>query len=269
MNDIESAVRSCYSTWAQTYHADYYVSGYPPVHQTLVQKLLRESGAKTVLDAGCGPASMLRSFRGMGLDLSGFDLTPEMVIEARRVMGHSAYIWQGSVTDSAAFGGTLHDAAICIGVLPHVPQSQDQSVIENLRNAVRPGGLVIAEARNQFFALFSLNSYSHEFFMSELIGKVPERVKGKLAAHFNMDQPFLRDYDQVLSRTHNPLKLKAQFEEAGFKDVKTLFYHFHCLPPMFEAELPDFRERSLEMEDPEDWRGYFMASAFMIAGRRA
>ncbi len=37
------------------------------------------------------------------------------------------------------------------------------------------------------------------------------------------------------------------------------------LPPLLEASVPDlFRELSLAMEaDPPDWRGYFMASAFV------
>jgi len=73
-----------------------------------------------------------------------------------------------------------------------------------------------------------------------------------------------------LSRTHNPLVLKQQFVGAGFTDVRVLFYHFHCLPPMFEAEVPElFRRVSVAMEDPEDWRGHFMASAFLLVGNRA
>jgi hypothetical protein len=77
-------------------------------------------------------------------------------------------------------------------------------------------------------------------------------------------------YDQVLSRTHNPLLLSQQFANTGFKNVRTLFYHFHCLPPMLQSRFPDFfRAESLAQENPEDWRGYFMASAFLIAGERA
>ena len=92
-----------------------------------------------------------------------------------------------------------------------------------------------------------------------------------------MDMPPVRKgkqeepgYDQVLSRTHNPLTMKKLFASAGFRDVRLLFYHYHCLPPMLEKELPElFRKESLAMEDPEDWRGYFMASAFLLAGRRS
>lgn len=294
-----AAIRSCYSTWAETYFADYYQSNeaYPPVHQKLIHDLIGTSGAKTLLDAGCGPASMLCGLADLGIDLYGFDLTPEMVAEARKVMvGHGVaptHIWQGSVADPAAFrapsgGPAVFDAAICIGVVPHVPPALDNQVIANLRDAVRPGGLVAVEARNQLFALFTLNRYSYEFFLNELIDREAlnkragvdtaalDRAFETFAARFRTDLPPIRKgkvgepgYDEVLSRTHNPLVMKEHFAASGFADVRVLFYHYHCLPPMLEAGMPDlFRAGSLAMEDPQDWRGHFMASAFIVAGRR-
>jgi len=291
----EAAVQSCYSTWADNYFADYYASAtaYPPVHQKLIADLVTASGARTLLDAGCGPASMLRGLTGTGAGLYGFDLTPEMVVEARKVMAEHGVpadrIWQGSVADPASFrapgGPTAFDAAICIGVLPHVPEALDDTVIANLRDSVRPGGMVAIEARNQLFALFTLNRYSYEFFRETLIG--PETIAAigggesaplaQLKERFRTDLPPLRKgkagepgYDEVLSRTHNPLVLKERFAATGFSDVRLLFYHFHALPPMLESAAPElFRQASLAMEaNPSDWRGHFMASAFILTGRR-
>ena len=294
--DPEAQVKACYSTWADTYHADYFgpQAAYPPVHRDLVVRLVRESGARSLLDAGCGPATFLREFAGSGMDLYGFDLTPEMVAEARRVLGERGvepnHVWQGSVTDPASYraaGDKVVDAAICIGVLPHVPQEADPVVIANLRERVRPGGLVVVEARNQLFALFTLNRYSYDLFAKDLIGEAqsgrpPDAgalrdALAELQTHFRMDLPPIRKgkegepgYDEVLSRSHNPLMLSRAFVRAGFTNVRTLFYHFHCLPPMLQSRFPEFfRAESLAREDPEDWRGYFMASAFLIAGERA
>ena len=108
---IEAAVRSCYSTWGTSYYRDYYGPGapYPPVHVDLLRRLVLESGAKTVLDAGCGPASFLRHLAGDRLELFGFDLTAEMVDEGKRVFGELGldpeHVWQGSVLDRAACAG--------------------------------------------------------------------------------------------------------------------------------------------------------------------
>ena len=105
---LEQAVRACYSTWGERYYADYYESdqAYPPVHTAIVRQLLKDSGARSVLDAGCGPASMLRDLELPGLERYGFDLTPEMVKEARIVLARQGvpqdHVWEGSVLDAAA-----------------------------------------------------------------------------------------------------------------------------------------------------------------------
>jgi len=287
---IEATVRACYSSWAKSYFNDYYAgtAGYPPVHIDIVRGLLQSSGAKTVVDAGCGPASMLRCLVDLGLEMYGFDLTAEMVDEARRTMAAwkipSDRFWQGSVAEAADYRRPVagYDAAICFGVFPHIPANLDETAIANLHAALTPGGMVAIEARNQLFALFTLNRYSRELFLKDLIhvdsltAEEREAIAPALAAleqQFRTDLPPLRrgkagepGYDEVLSRTHNPFALRAQLEAAGFRDVRVHFYHYHALPPMLETYAPDwFRRRSLALENPADWRGHFMASAFIVS----
>jgi SAM-dependent methyltransferase len=298
--DFERSIKACYSTWGTTYFRDYYASkqAYPPVHVDILRKLLRDARARNVLDAGCGPASFLRYLVKDRIALYGFDLTPGMAAEARRVLGEhglsGSRIWEGSVLAPRSFrapagGPRKFDAAVCVGVLPHIPEAADAVAIRNLKAAVRPGGLVAVEARNQFFSLFTQNRYSYEFIAEQLIRRAElekragrdraavRRACEQLKQHFRMDLPPVRKgkagepgYDEVLSRTHNPLLLRAQFEAVGFRDVRLLFYHYHALPPMFEKDLPRFfRRGSVGMENPKDWRGYFMASGFIVEGRRA
>lgn len=299
---IEARVRACYAGWSRGYHDDYYgpKAAYPPMHRDLLRQELLAAGTANLLDAGCGSASFLRELAGTGIELHGFDLTPEMVAEGRRVFAELGLppqrIWHGSVLDPSAFAdptGRLtgrFDAAVCAGVFPHIPQADDSRVIQYLHAAVRPGGLVLVEARNALFALFTLNRYSLDFFQNDLLRlemlrehasateqAALERAMRRLQERFRMDLPPKRagktdepGYDEVLSRTHNPFVLRELFATQGFRDVRVLFYHYHCLPPMLETDLPDlFRARSLAMEDPADWRGHFMASAFIIAGVRA
>jgi len=299
MLDVEDRVKACYSTWGRSYYDDYYGpnAAYPPVHRELIRRLLLQEKVVTLLDAGCGPASLLRDLAEIGLDRYGFDLTPEMVAEARRVLVDQgvpeAHIWQGSVLSSESFrvphsGFANFDAAVCIGVFPHVPPESDLAVLLNLRSAVRPGGLVVVEARNQLFSLFTFNRYSCDFVVNELIRASDLRDKvaidinnldgalNTLQSHFRLDLPPIRTgkagepgYDEVLSRTHNPLVIQRLMSDNGFCDVRLLFYHYHCLPPMLATHVPEFfRRESLSMENPEDWRGYFMASAFLAVGRR-
>lgn len=296
---IEDSIKKCYSTWGSTYYNDFYTekASYPPVHRDIIKSLLREAKVQSVLEAGCGPASLLRFFTDLHIDLYGFDLTPEMLNEGKRVFKEAGLnpdnLWLGSAIDPASFEQPLgkkppFDAAICVGVFPHIPAECDTKVMANLRNAVPPGGLVVIEARNQLFSLFTLNRYSKDFFLNELIrvddlkrkpgceNRKFDGAMNELLQHFSVNIPPIRKgmadepgYDEVLSRTHNPLVLRQQFERAGFSDVEVLFYHYHCIPPMLSNEISDFFvKESIAMENPHDWRGYFMASAFLLVGKR-
>jgi hypothetical protein len=169
-----------------------------------------------------------------------------------------------------------------------VPSDQDTTVFRNLAAALRPGGLAIVEARNQLFSLFTLNRPSYEFLRNELIcaddlllrsgenRAAVEAALEQLKTQFRMDLPPVRKgktgepgYDEIVSRTHNPFVVRAQFEAAGFDDVRLLFYHYHPLPPMLAGACQElFRRESVRMENPEDWRGYFMASAFLLVGSK-
>jgi SAM-dependent methyltransferase len=268
------------------------------VHLDLVRRTVDALGCRRLLDAGCGPASMLRHLAAPGRELYGFDLTPEMVAEARRIAGGIGLapqrFWEGSVLNAADYtppGETAagFDAVVCSGVLPHIPEPADRDCIANLHAALVPGGHAIVEARNELFSLFTFNRYSHRFFLERLLpidelrqaagdeAAGVEQALQQLGGMFRCDLPPLRTgqagepgYDEVLSRSHNPLVLRDQFRQGGFDDVQLRFYHFHCLPPLLQAGAPRAsRQVSLAMEaNPGDWRGLFMASAFFVVARR-
>ena len=300
---VQAAVKHCYSTWGTSYYQDYYGpdAPYPPVHLDLVRRIVDDIAPTRLLDAGCGPASMLRHLCAEGRETYGFDLTPEMVEEARRVMGGlgvpGSHVWEGSVLEPEDFlppggAGAEFDCTVCCGVLPHIPAETDAACIANILASLRPGGYAVVEARNELFSLFTLNRYSNQLFMQSLVpvnalrlaasnaGEVSGLEQGlrQVERMFRTDLPAVRKgkeaepgYDEVLSRVHNPLVLREQFLRGGFDEVRLAYYHFHCLPPMVQALAPQaYREASLAMEaNPEDWRGLFMASAFFIVARRA
>jgi hypothetical protein len=55
------------------------------------------------------------------------------------------------------------------------------------------------------------------------------------------------------------------FKPNGFSVNKIHFYHYHALPPIFENKYPGlFQELSLRLEKPNDWKGYLMASAYVV-----
>ena len=64
---------------------------------------------------------------------------------------------------------------------------------------------------------------------------------------------------------HNPITIKEEMAKLGLKVEGIYFYHFHALPPLFENfdEL-FYRKISWKIENPNDWRGHFLASAFIV-----
>jgi 2-polyprenyl-3-methyl-5-hydroxy-6-metoxy-1,4-benzoquinol methylase len=296
MKNYEKAVAHCYSTWGESYYEEYYGKNapYPPVHVGLLRGILNKYSARNLIDVGCGPASFLREIFDLPIKLYGFDLTPEMITEGKRIFKEQGIpenqLWMGSALNSddykkaPAGAPKSYDAAICGGVLPHIAEKDDELLIKNIANCVKPVGVICIEARNSLFSLFTMNRYSYEFIQNELIqgeklkAKYPERTDALNAAYeemknqFCMDMPPIRKgketepgYDEVLSRTHNPLVLKDFFEKLGLINVTINFYHFHALPPMLSKFAKDlFIEESLKIENPTDWRGYFMASAYYI-----
>ncbi|WP_353427852.1 methyltransferase domain-containing protein [Polynucleobacter sp. MWH-UH19D] len=299
--DIEKAIKNCYSTWGEVYYDEYYGDGapYPPVHLNLIKSILNDAGSKRVLDAGCGPASMLRHFLQKGREIYGFDLTPEMVLEAKRVMGQlgvpESHVWEASVLNPSGYfcdsaNDDKYDAIVSCGVFPHLREEDEIVAISNIYNSLMPGGLAIVEARNALFSLFALNRHTYEFFTEKLIpveelrgfATNEENVKLEVAleqlkAQLRTDLPPIRKgkagelgYDEVLSRLHNPLELERVFKEVGFQEVEVVFYHFHSLPPQFSGSIRNlFLQGSINMEEnPRDWRGYFMASAFCVVAKK-
>ena len=49
----------------------------------------------------------------------------------------------------------------------------EPAVLANLVGAVRTGGLVVVEARNALFALFTMNRYTRDFVLGELLASAP------------------------------------------------------------------------------------------------
>lgn len=296
MNGESLSVESCYDEWSASYFEEYYGADapYPPVHVALIEQMLAAHGTKSVLDAGCGPASILRTLAGRGFDCWGFDVSPGMVAEAQAAMADLQLprrIWQGDASQATSYSSEepgapqRFDAAMVIGVLPHLTPAQVYATFENLRNAVRPGGLVIVQARNALFSLFTMNRNTHEFVRDELLASDEARSErelafveeslDRLADRLRMDLPMNRGgagYDDTQPRAENPLVLPDTFAACGFRGVETLFYHYHAVPPMCESvDAATFRAMSVAMErtcGPRDWRGHFMASSFLLTGIR-
>lgn len=234
----------------------------------------------------------MRRIHDLGVEVWGFDFASEMVEKAKenlRSVKLERRVWQGDVTDPAAFhprGVSCPGAwEVCVatGVFPHL--TDERAALRNMAAALRPGGRVLIEFRNDLFSLFSLNRYSYQFFCERLVqfqdlkrrhpeyqGQL-EEIESELAGFFRTDQPPLRpgsegapSFDEVLAQFHHQEEIGPLFTECGFEVVGQYFYHFHAVPPLFEKKHPElFRTLSLEMEgQAPNPRDRWMASAYVV-----
>ncbi|MCO7220089.1 class I SAM-dependent methyltransferase [Klenkia sp. PcliD-1-E] len=97
---------------------------------------VRELGP--VLDVGCGPGQVSAHLAGLGVDVSGVDLSPRMVEHARR--DHPGLRFEvASATDLRPAAGSL-GGVLAWWSLFHLPRATVRTVLGTLAEALVPGG---------------------------------------------------------------------------------------------------------------------------------
>jgi 2-polyprenyl-3-methyl-5-hydroxy-6-metoxy-1,4-benzoquinol methylase len=281
-----------YDAAAEAYHRQYQRENltshdvYPANYfrlQILVQRLatLRLG---SVYEVGVGEGTPLATMASVGFRVAGCDISENMVAKAKATFaarGLSPELIQwGDIEDSMTFANQLKDGAfdavVAAGVLPHI--ANDRLTLANMGMLIRDGGRLFVEFRNKLFSLFTLNRYTKEFVLEDLLRNVSADVKAIVAQELDkrcaIDLPphrnFSHDgkapgYDAILSKFHNPFELTETIEDSGFKDARIHWYHYHPAPPMLESKIGlQFRKAAMALEHEGSWRGYFLCSAGVI-----
>jgi 2-polyprenyl-3-methyl-5-hydroxy-6-metoxy-1,4-benzoquinol methylase len=290
--DVLRHYQAAASNYSDQYSSSY--EGYPANLRRLelLLKRVQDLKAETLLDCGCGEGTPMLRILDSGVMVWGFDFVQEMVKQAKlklETKGLKDHVWQGNIADPSSFrppGIMLperFDVCIAMGVFPHL--EDEAGPLGNMASATRRGGRVFVEFRNELFALFTFNRLSYRLFCDKLIRvndaelQYPEyktqleEITAQLRNFFRLDLPSLRagtadapGYDEILSKFRNPFEIGDLFARAGLRTTAIHFYHYHAIPPLFENNYGKlFRTLSLNMEsNSSDWRGNFMASAFVV-----
>ena len=254
--------------------------GYPANHFAFRQVLnaLHEQGVKRMVEVGVGPGRAIGIYSAAGIEFYGFDNQPEMVQTSETVLTDLGLpadrVSWGDIEDSVSLSTIRRqgpfDALLAMGVLPHV--SYEKVALENMFHLVKPGGSVFVECRNKLFSLITFNRFTYQFIMDDLLADVHGEVKDKagefLQSRVDIEIPPKPSGHEA--KYHNPLDVHEVFQAAGFVDVRIRPFHYHAAMPRFEKELgAAFRAESIALEnEPSDWRGLFLCSAFVVEAHR-
>jgi SAM-dependent methyltransferase len=255
----------------------------------LISQLLPELGARRILDAGCGTAEPLLALLRLGLDARGFDFSEGMVRQAKRKLSQNGFDPElaqvADVTDMeivSRFGAGAYDCVVANGILPYVEDLE--SAHRNLAALVKPGGHFVSAYSNELFNLSTLNRFTVDFHRRNFIENLSavSSVKEELAAGVEAllarpDEPREIEHsarDQVYLRADNPLSIGEDLRCFGLEQVDIMFYKYHAFAPLLRDVSENVRKifvgqsRAYEVDRARDWRGYFLASTFIIVCRK-
>lgn len=238
-------------------------------------KLLKKYKPKKIIDAGCGTGMPLIDIKKKGFNIIGYDKAKNMVVEAKENLKKNKLPTNLVFYDDFENPKTIkNNSADCIlGMGAFYYSKNVNKTLINQKKKLKKNGRLIFSLRNRLFDLITLNNYTkkflHEIYETKSLKKEWKNRFKNLTKNFS-DRKKSRfkniDEDGVYSHIpHNPLTINAEMEKIGLLVEGMYFYHFHALPPVFENydELY-YRKISWKIENPLDWRGFFLASAFIV-----
>ena len=255
----------------------------------LVANLLESLKPKKVLDVGCGTAEPMLRFLKSGYDMHGFDLSPGMVEQGKRKMIDNGYsgdlVNVGDILDPeivGRYGKGAFDAVVANGVLPYIEDCD--TAHRNLTDLIKPGGYYISAYSNALMDMMTFNRFTMRFYLENYISPLAIDDKDKKEIMDNLQK--LITYpdkpksipegarDEIYVGAHNPMTIGETLKTFGLLQQDILFYKFHAFPPLLKNVSPllqrVFMEQSREYEvkKARDWRGYFLASTFIVVAKK-
>jgi len=247
-----------------------------------------------VVDVGCGTGHTALELVRRGYGVRGIDISAEMVERSRRLLAEHAPTadarFEVGDVEQMPLGGGSADGAVALGLIEYL--DDDAPLASELARILRPGGAAVIAFRNRLFNLFSLNQYTQAEVAAGTYGQLldeyieeskrpwPEGTVRRWAAELAAAAepiaqaaarpPHALKPMPVHLRQHTPAQTRAIFSRAGFEVDEIVYFHFHALPPAFEAQAGEgYHRAGLAMEVLEKTGvGCAMASAFLLPIRR-
>ncbi|MCZ6692184.1 MAG: glycosyltransferase [Planctomycetota bacterium] len=122
--------------------------------EELLANSIRGTGARSVLDYGCGKGRLAARLGGQGLTVTGFDPDSQWSKEWARNGGDSVRFGSRDLIESLLSTGESFDIVVCSRVVCTIEDDTEyRRVLRDLRHLVAPDGRVLLAICNPFFTL--------------------------------------------------------------------------------------------------------------------
>ena len=238
--------------------------------------LLKKHKPKNIIDAGCGAGMPLIHIKKKGFNIRGYDKAKNMVLKAKENLKANKFssdlIFYDDFENPKKIKNNSVDCILGMGAFYYAKNVK--KTLLNQKKKLKKNGRLIFSLRNRLFDIVTLNNYTKSFLdeifevknlkkewknkYKHLTNNFTDRKKTKLEK--NIDEEGV--YNHI---PHNPITIGDEMSKLGLSVEGIYFYHYHAFPPVFETyDRLHFRKFSWKIENPTDWRGYFLASTFIV-----
>lgn len=122
-------------------------------------ELVGLEGGGPVVDVGCGPGRITGHLADLGVDVSGVDLSPGMVAEARRRRPDIDFS-TGSLSALGLLDASVTGVVAWYSII-HTPPPSLPEVVAELHRVIRPNGLLLLAFQAGGFSVRHEQAYGH------------------------------------------------------------------------------------------------------------
>ncbi len=142
-DDTTRSIRDSYDRLADEYARRIFGElRHKPLDQELLTRFAAEvAGRGEVCDLGCGPGQIARYLRDAGVAVSGLDLSPRMVDQARRLNPDIAFR-EGNMLALDLPAGALAGIAAFYAIV-NIPRESLTAVFREMARVLQPAGLLL------------------------------------------------------------------------------------------------------------------------------
>jgi SAM-dependent methyltransferase len=198
MNDPINSIRESYDRLAEEYTRR--ISDelrHKPLDRELLDRFAKQTkGRGEVCDLGCGPGHVARYLRDAGVPVFGFDLSPGMLEQARKLNPDIPFR-EGNMMSLDLADDTLAGVAAFYAIV-NIPRQSLPMVFREIQRVLRPSGLLLLAFHLGDEVLHEDELWGQKISMDFLLFPPSEIKQGLEAAGFVIEEVIEREpYPEV------------------------------------------------------------------------